>query len=103
MLWADHALLGGRRRSPIRKVAATELVSVDCVMEAPEEWALSSFNEESEVAIASDMATSDALLLGRVTYEALATYWPPSRARTSGSKAAVPSSDRCWPANLSTS
>ena len=57
-------------------MAATELVSVDCVMEAPEEWALSSFNEESEAAIASDMATSDALLLGRVTYEALTAYWP---------------------------
>jgi hypothetical protein len=66
MLWADHALLGGRRRSLIRKVDATELVSVDGVMQAPEKWALSSFNEESEAANASDMATSDALLLGRV-------------------------------------
>ena len=45
-------------------------------MEAPEEWALSSFNEESEAAIASDMATSDALLLGRVTYEVLTAHWP---------------------------
>ena len=41
-------------------MTATELVSVNCVMEAPEEWASSSFNEESEAAIASDMATSDA-------------------------------------------
>jgi hypothetical protein len=47
-------------------VDATELVSVDGVMQAPEEWALSSFNEESEAANASDMATSDAWLLGRV-------------------------------------
>jgi hypothetical protein len=47
-------------------VDATELVSVDGVTQAPEEWALSSFNEESEAANASDMATWDALLLGRV-------------------------------------
>src|SRR5918998_4000306 len=66
MLWADHALLGGRRRSLIRKVDATELVSVDGVMQAPEEWALSSFNEESEAANASDMATSDHGHVGRV-------------------------------------
>jgi dihydrofolate reductase len=52
------------------------LVSVNCVIEAPEEWALSSFNEESEAAIASDMATSDALLLGRVIYEMLTAHWP---------------------------
>ena len=66
MLWADHALLGERRRSLIRKVAATELVSVDCVMEAPEEWTLSS-NQVSEAANPSNMTTSDALLLGCVT------------------------------------
>ena len=42
------------------------MVSVNGVMQAPEEWALSSFNEDSEAANASDMATSDALLLGRV-------------------------------------
>ena len=102
MLWADHALLGGRRRSPIRKVAATELQSVDCVMEAPEEWALSSVTEESEVVNASDMATSDALLLGRMTYEALATYWPPQPGKDIGIEGSGASSDCCWPANLST-
>lgn len=55
-------------------MVVTELVSVDCVMEAPEEWAFSYSNQESEAANASDMATSGALLLGRVTYEALAAY-----------------------------
>ena len=69
-------LLGGRRRSLIKKVVATELVSLDGVMEASEEWAFSYSNEEMEEANASDMATSDALLLGRLTYEALAVYWP---------------------------
>ncbi len=60
----------------MRKVVASELVSVDGVMESPEEWAFSYSNDEMEEANASGMAASDALLLGRVTYEALATFWP---------------------------
>ena len=60
----------------VRKVVAVELVSVDGVMESPEEWAFSYSNDEMEEANASGMAASDAMLLGRVTYEALAAFWP---------------------------
>ena len=60
----------------MRKVIAAELVSVDGVMESPEEWAFSYSDDEVEEANASGMATSDALLLGRVTYEGLAAFWP---------------------------
>ena len=60
----------------MRKVVAVELVSLDGVMETPEEWAFSYSNDEMEQANASGMAASDALLLGRVTYEHLAAFWP---------------------------
>lgn len=60
----------------MRKVVALELVSVDGVMEKPEEWAFPYSNEEIEEANASGMAASDALLLGRATYEQFAAYWP---------------------------
>jgi dihydrofolate reductase len=60
----------------MRKLVAVELVSLDGVMETPEEWAFPYSNNEMEEANASGMAASDALLLGRVTYEALATFWP---------------------------
>jgi dihydrofolate reductase len=60
----------------MRKVVAMELVSLDGVFEAPEEWAFSYSNEEMEEANAAGMASSDALLLGRVTYEAFAAFWP---------------------------
>ena len=60
----------------MRKVVAVELVSVDGVMESPEEWAFSYSNDEMEEANAAGMAASDALLLGRVTYEGLAAFWP---------------------------
>jgi dihydrofolate reductase len=59
----------------VRKVVAVEFVSVDGVMEAPEEWAFSYTNDEMEEANASGMAASDALLLGRMTYEQMAAFW----------------------------
>ena len=66
----------------MRKLVALELVSVDGVMESPEEWAFSYSNEEMEAANVSGMAASDALLLGRVTYEGLAAFWPDQPAGT---------------------
>ena len=69
--WQDRT-----KEVSVRKVVAVELVSVDGVIEAPEEWAFSYSNDEMEEANTSGMAASDALLLGRVTYEALATFWP---------------------------
>jgi dihydrofolate reductase len=59
----------------VRKVVAVEFVSVDGVMESPEGWASSYTNDEMEEANASGMAASDALLLGRVTYEQMAAFW----------------------------
>jgi len=60
----------------MRNLVAVELVSVDGVMESPEEWAFPYSNDEMEQANASGMAASDALLLGRLTYEQMAAYWP---------------------------
>jgi dihydrofolate reductase len=59
----------------MRKVIAVEFVSLDGVMEAPEEWAFSYSNDEMEEANASGMAASDALLMGRVTYQKFADFW----------------------------
>ena len=60
----------------MRKVVAVELVSIDGVMGSPDGWAFSYSNEEIEETNASGMAASDALLLGRVTYEEFAAFWP---------------------------
>jgi dihydrofolate reductase len=59
----------------MRKVIAVEFVSLDGVMESPEEWAFSYSNDEMEEANASGMAASDAMLLGRVTYQEFASFW----------------------------
>src|SRR3712207_5796795 len=66
----------------MRRVCAWELVSVDGVMEKPEEWAFPYSDAEMGETSASGMAASDALLLGRVTYEHLAAYWPNQPAGT---------------------
>ena len=60
----------------MRRVVAVEMVSLDGVMGAPEEWAFSYSNDEMGEANAAGMAASDALLMGRVTYEQMAGFWP---------------------------
>ncbi len=60
----------------MRKMVAVEMMSLDGVMESPEEWAFPYTNDEMEGANAEGMASSDALLLGRKTYEEYAAFWP---------------------------
>jgi dihydrofolate reductase len=62
--------------APLRKVVASEFVSLNGVMESPEKWHFPYFNDEMEEAIGAAMATADAMLLGRVTYEEFAAFWP---------------------------
>jgi dihydrofolate reductase len=59
----------------MRKVVASELMSLDGVMEAPEKWHLPYFNDEMGEAIGAAMANADAMLFGRVTYEEFAAFW----------------------------
>ena len=59
-----------------RKVIATFFVSLDGVVEAPEEWHFPYFNDEMAAAIGDAMGSSDAMLCGRVTYQEWAGFWP---------------------------
>ena len=52
---------------PMRKVVASELMSLDGVVESPEKWHFPYFNDEMAEAIRAAMAASDAMMLGRVT------------------------------------
>ena len=60
----------------MRKVTAGLFVSLDGVVESPEKWQLPYFNDEMGEAIGAAMAEADAMLLGRVTYQEFASYWP---------------------------
>jgi dihydrofolate reductase len=60
----------------MRRIVASLFVSVDGVMESPETWAFTYSDDEMERANQAGMAASDAMLLGRKTYEEFAAYWP---------------------------
>jgi dihydrofolate reductase len=60
----------------MRKITAGLFVSLDGVMESPEKWHFPYFNDEMAEAVGAAMAATDAMLLGRVTYQEFASYWP---------------------------
>jgi dihydrofolate reductase len=60
----------------VRKITAGLFVSLDGVVESPEKWQLPYFNDEMGEAVGLAMAAADAMLLGRVTYQEFASYWP---------------------------
>lgn len=60
----------------MRKIIAGLFISLDGVVEAPETWHFPYFNDEMMEAVSGQMAQSDSMLLGRVTYEGFAGYWP---------------------------
>src|SRR5215208_72590 len=51
-------------------------MSLDGVVESPDKWHFPYFNYQMGDAIGAAMATSDAMLMGRVLYEEWAVYWP---------------------------
>jgi dihydrofolate reductase len=58
----------------MRKLNAWLFVTLDGVIEAPENWVIA--DDDMFGAIEADYANSDALLLGRRTYETFAVSWP---------------------------
>jgi len=59
-----------------RRLAATLFVSLDGVVESPEKWSFAYWNDEIGKFKLDETMASDALLLGRVTYEGFAAAWP---------------------------
>lgn len=62
----------------MRKLVVTEFLSLDGVMEAPM-WTFKYWNDEIAQFKGEETNASDALLLGRVTYEGFAAAWPDSK------------------------
>jgi dihydrofolate reductase len=59
----------------MRKLIVSEFVSLDGVIEKPG-WSLQLTGEEQQKYKFDELSASDALLLGRATYEELAAQWP---------------------------
>jgi dihydrofolate reductase len=61
----------------MRNLVVTQFLSLDGVMEDPA-WTFRYWNDEIAQFKGEETAASDALLLGRVTYEGFAAAWPDS-------------------------
>jgi len=60
----------------MRKIIVTDFVTLDGVTEAPEKWSFPFGNDEIAKFKQDELFASDALLLGRVTYQVFAAAWP---------------------------
>jgi dihydrofolate reductase len=58
------------------RLVATEYVSLDGIFEEPGQWSFPFFNEQAGQFKWRELQASDALLLGRRTYEGFAAAWP---------------------------
>jgi dihydrofolate reductase len=61
----------------MRNIVVTEFISLDGVMEKPR-WTFEYWNDEIAKFKGEESSASDALLLGRVTYQGFAAAWPES-------------------------
>ncbi len=62
----------------MRNVVAGLFISLDGVTESPNKWQFDHFDAEMMTAMTSHIAAEDTVLLGRVTYQEWAPYWPTS-------------------------
>ena len=60
----------------MRKVTSGLFISLDGVVEAPHLWQFDVFDKDMEDAMIKFLADIDTILLGRVTYQEWAGYWP---------------------------
>lgn len=62
----------------MRKLTAGLFISLDGVVEQPDQWSMEYFDEGVMEGIESQTSQQDAMLMGRGTYEMWADYWPTS-------------------------
>ncbi|MEW1637054.1 dihydrofolate reductase family protein [Streptomyces sp. NPDC093801] len=60
----------------MRKITAELFVSLDGVVEAPDQWHFPYFDDAMGAAVDAVVGAADTLLLGRRTYEGFAGSWP---------------------------
>ncbi len=59
-----------------RRVVASLYVTLDGFLDEPGQWAFPFWSEQAAEFKAAELASADALLLGRKTYEGFAAAWP---------------------------
>jgi dihydrofolate reductase len=72
----------------VRKIIAGLFISLDGVVEAPDQWHFPYFNDEMGVAVTATLGAADTVLFGRKTYDSFAGAWP-EREAAGGEDAAM--------------
>src|SRR5687768_7174551 len=62
----------------MRKIISGLFISLDGVTEAPDQWQFDHFDDGMMAALEAHIAAEDAIVLGRVTYQEWAPYFPTS-------------------------
>jgi dihydrofolate reductase len=60
----------------MRRIVWSEYISLDGVVDEPGEWSIPYFSDDLAKYKSDELFASDALLLGRITYEGFAAAWP---------------------------
>jgi dihydrofolate reductase len=60
----------------MRKITAGLFISLDGVVEAPDQWHFPYFNDEMGAAVDATLGAADTILFGRKTYDSFAGAWP---------------------------
>jgi dihydrofolate reductase len=60
----------------MRRITAGLFISLDGVVQDPQDWHFPYFNDEMGLAVTAQLASADTLLLGRKTYDSFAGAWP---------------------------
>jgi dihydrofolate reductase len=75
-----HEAGTGRPLTPkewtVRKIIAGLFISLDGVVEAPDQWHFPYFNDEMGAAVGASLGSADTILFGRKTYDSFAGAWP---------------------------
>jgi dihydrofolate reductase len=60
----------------VRKVISGLFISLDGITESPDQWQFDHFDDGMMEALGAHITAEDTILLGRVTYQEWAPYWP---------------------------
>jgi dihydrofolate reductase len=60
----------------MKKITAGLFISLDGVVEAPDQWHFPYFNDEMGAAVDATFGAADTMLFGRKTYDSFAGAWP---------------------------
>jgi dihydrofolate reductase len=61
-----------------RKIVSNFFISIDGVVESPDQWHFGYFNDEMGAAVGAGFEASDSILMGANNYRQWAAYWPTS-------------------------